>query len=159
MPSYETLDIIADAYIPLLALLSIALIMTPLWQSRWWLTALRLLNFTLFAAIAYGIMFLDTWLNIWGAVGLDYSTHTAVASLLVVFLTSICSRLSPLWLSSLAAYLLLMRYQGYHTTHDIMTTVLALSVPAWAVATYSSHLSPLGKANNSSSQKFPAESN
>lgn len=79
MPNYETLDSIADAYIPLLATFSLVFIVVPLLQSRRRIAALRLLAIALLLVSAYGLMFLDARLNIWALFDLDFSTHTAVA--------------------------------------------------------------------------------
>lgn len=40
---YETLDTIADAYIPLLALLTLGLFVSGLWVAQWKLSAMKFL--------------------------------------------------------------------------------------------------------------------
>ena len=133
MPSYETLDTIADSYTPLLAIVSLALILTPLFKTQWRLAGWRLLTVVLVLSIAYGLMFIDGLFNLWPSFGLDYSTHTAVALVLVSFLATNKPRLSTLWFGSFVAYVLLMLYQGYHTVSDIVVTGVAVIVPAWLV--------------------------
>lgn len=123
MPSYETLDTIADAYTPLLALAALVLLMSPLFAQRWQVLRVRISRLGAGALVAYGLMFLDNRLVIWPALGLDYSTHTAVALVLVMFLAAHSRKARlPGWLS-LFAYLLLMLYQRYHTVGDIASTL------------------------------------
>lgn len=133
MPSYETLDTIADAYTPLLVIVSLAFIVVALFRAQWRVAGLRLLTVSVVVTIAYGLMFFDARFNIWSTFGLDYSTHTAVALVLVAFLTANRPRLTVLWVGSLIAYVLLMLYQGYHTVSDITVTAAVVIVPTWLV--------------------------
>ena len=94
------------------------------WQS---LGTRSLLIFT-GALIAYGLMFLDNKLQLWPALGLDYSTHTAVALVLVVYLLANSPKAPWFWLTSLVGYVLLMLYQRYHTVADIMTTAIVVAI-------------------------------
>jgi hypothetical protein len=136
MPDYETLDTIADAYIPALALFSLIAIAISAIQGQWQIAALRLLTILIFAVIAYGFMFIDSWLKLWPALELDYSTHTAVSLVLVIFLSVINKKLAVFWLVSFIAYALLMLYQQYHTLADIVTTAVVVIVPTWLIAAY-----------------------
>ncbi len=136
MPDYETLDTIADAYIPVLALYSVFVIAISAMRSRWRTAALRLLTILIFAAVAYGFMFIDSWLGLWPAFGLDYSTHTAVSLVLVIFLSVTNKKLAVFWLVSFIAYVLLMLYQRYHTLADIVSTAVVVIVPTWLITTY-----------------------
>lgn len=131
MLSYETLDKIADSYNPVLAFITIGFIGMALFKKQWRLFLTRLLSFIAIVLVAYGLMFLDVSKNIWGAVGLDYSTHTAVAIGFVAFLVINASsrKISAVWIFSFLSYALLMRYQRYHTFADIVTTALAVSMP------------------------------
>jgi hypothetical protein len=135
MPNYETLDRVADSYIPLLAIVSLGSIVVAAVKAEWRMAGLRLLTIGALLAIAYGLMLVDRRLSIWSRFGLDYSTHTAVALVLVAFLAASKPRLSPVWWSSLIAYVLLMLYQGYHTLSDIIVTGVVVVVvgPAWLV--------------------------
>jgi hypothetical protein len=142
MPNYETLDTIADAYIPILALFSLIAIAIPATQHRRKVATQRLLKILIFAAIAFGLMFIDSWLGLWPAFGLDYSSHTAVSLVLVIFLSLINKKLIIFWMVSFIAYLLLMRYQQYHTFADMVTTTVAVIIPTWMVAAYFYHLWP-----------------
>lgn len=128
MPDYETLDNIADAYVPLLALLSLFSLSRTAYLSRWRQLATDTALFVSILLIAYGLMFLDNYLGIWPAFGLDYSTHTAVALALVIFLMSSTKHYSAYLLGSLVLYFLLMLYQGYHSLADILTTAVVVSL-------------------------------
>ncbi len=131
MLSYQTLDSIADAYIPLLAFVAIAFIIVALIRKEWQLAVRRFFSVLSGLGIAYGLMFIDNALRIWSRQGLDYSTHTAVALVLITFLVFCSKPLSLLWLGSFATYVLLMLYQGYHTVADIISTVAVVGALNW----------------------------
>lgn len=128
MPSYATLDAIADAYTPLLALACLVLLLRPLRALQWQALGLRMASLAAGALIAYGLMYVDNRLAIWSMAGLDYSTHTAVALVLTMFLSMHWPKARwPGWLS-LCVYGLLMLYQQYHTVADIISTAAAVGV-------------------------------
>ena len=129
MPSYETLDTLADAYNPLLAAISLLLVVSRLLRAQWRPAALGLAGFAAVAVVAYGLMFLDTYWGVWPAFGLDYSTHTATALGLVMLLTLQTRTVPLLWFGSLLCYVLLMLYQRYHTLADIVTTAVVVVIP------------------------------
>lgn len=128
MPSYATLDAIADAYTPLLALACLVLLLRPLRALQWRVLCLRLASLAAGAFVAYGLMFLDNRLAIWPTVRLDYSTHTAVALVLAIFLARRWPASRLLCWMSLCAYGLLMLYQRYHTAADILSTAAVVAV-------------------------------
>ncbi|WP_368563446.1 hypothetical protein [Pseudoxanthomonas sp. UTMC 1351] len=134
MPSFETLDAIADVYTPLLGVLSIAVIVVGGFRKQWQLTGLRLLAFAVALVLTYGLMILDARYQLWPALGLDYSTHTALALTLVIFLAMNTPRRKFVWYGSLVCYVLLMLYQGYHGLADIVTTAVVVGVPMAVVA-------------------------
>jgi hypothetical protein len=136
MPSYETLDAIADSYTPSLALISLALIAAGLWRARWRLAGTRAVAFATVASVAYGLMFLDRHLSLWSAVGLDYSTHTAVSLGLVIFLVFSAPKLWVIWIGSFLGYVSLMLYQRYHTISDIATTSAVVGIPVGLAIAY-----------------------
>src|SRR5690606_41036687 len=112
-----TLDKIADAYVPLLAIAFLGgLAGIAFRKPNERQVLLRVfLFFVGLLLVSYGLMFLDNAMGIWPAVGLDYSTHTAVALTLVL---SLCGLARPFWkllASSFVLYALLMLYQKYHT--------------------------------------------
>jgi hypothetical protein len=133
---YQTLDNIADSYIPMLAIIAFfASIFVPSgFHSRIKITIYRLGCVCTLLSVAYGFMFLDNTYAIWPNLGLDYSTHTAVSSVLVLFLILLIPLLSVLWITSLVVYYILMIYQQYHTISDIISTDIVLfSVIAFIV--------------------------
>lgn len=129
MPSHEALSAVADVYTPLLALTALSLIGIAARKRQWRRAGRQLATIVSGLALAFGLMVLDEWFRIWPAFGLDYSTHTGVALVLVVFLVAWQAHLAALWIASLIAYLALMRYQDYHTVADMVTTVAVLIVP------------------------------
>jgi hypothetical protein len=131
---YETLDSFADAYVPLIAVASALHLVQSAIARRWRLVRRQGVLLLAGLAVAYGLMFLDAALSIWPTFGLDYSTHTAVALVLVIFLCSLSVKLIPVWGASLMLYLALMLYQEYHTLADILTTILVVDLLYWPIA-------------------------
>lgn len=127
MLNYQQLDLIADSYTPLLAAIWLSSALWPLRQRRWPTAARNLASGLVAAAIVYGLMFVDLWLALWPRWALDYSTHSALAIALVVQLWWLLPRQRWLWLTSLLAYAGLMRYQGYHSWGDMVTTCLVVA--------------------------------
>lgn len=152
MPSYETLDAIADAYNPLLALVSLLLIAARVFRTRWKLAGVGMAGFMAVALVSYGLMFLDRHLGIWPAFGLDYSTHTATAFGLVILLSIEARRLAALWSISFICYVLLMLYQRYHTVTDVVTTAVVVGFPLVLILLY---LHRLGCMNTDSPNAGP----
>lgn len=99
--------------------------------------------------IAYGLMWLDNAYRFWPVLGLDYSTHTAVAFALCTTIFTISRPLRLVVVASLAAYVLLMLYQQYHTVEDIASTLVVVAIPVCALA-YA-----LQRVANSSSKPSP----
>ena len=129
---FETLDSIADSYIPLLAIVFFVglvgrAVKSPTereFMARVFVFFLGLL------LVSYGIMFLDNEIHIWPSLDLDYSTHTAVSLTLVM---SICVLARQFWkvvICSFVLYALLMLYQKYHTVLDIASTVVPIVLSA-----------------------------
>ena len=128
MLNYEILDTIADTYIPALAAISLYSLTRTATLSRWRLLGIHSSVIVIGLLIAYGLMFFDAVSGAWPAFGLDYSTHTAVAFVTIVFLVIASNKYSVIWLASLSFYIFLMLYQGYHTITDILTTMLMISL-------------------------------
>lgn len=134
--SYQTLDTIADAYVPALAITALISMAAKLGQPR--LALKEFCAFLLLAFLAYGLMFMDTAHRLWASRGWDYSTHTAIAAACVWYLFWLHKSKRVLagffhqpwvyifWPLSLIGYLALMRYQQYHSWADMLTTLLAL---------------------------------
>ncbi|WP_420473933.1 hypothetical protein [Noviherbaspirillum sp. ST9] len=128
MPSYATLDAIADTYTPLLALACLVLLLRPLRALQWRVLGIRAASLAAGAFVAYGLMFMDNRLEIWPIAQLDYSTHTAVALVLAIFLTRYWPASRLICWVSLGAYGLLMLYQRYHSLADILSTAAVVAV-------------------------------
>ncbi len=146
--SYGTLDKLADAYVPLLALCVLTSIVAAIPQPRE--AFKRFCHVLWLIIVVYGLMFVDQTLHIWPKQGWDYSTHTAAAAACCWYLWHLKNNLKNsvkknvkkkpsalntffqsktvylFWPVSLLVYLGLMRYQGYHTWVDMVTTILAL---------------------------------
>lgn len=123
--SYAQLDAIADSVTPTLALMALACLLWPTDSQRQG-TRRRTGLLLIAVSLAYVWMLLDAWLALWPRLGLDYSTHTAVALALVMFLLQQRPRLAALWISILLGYAALMRLQDYHTVADMLSTALAV---------------------------------
>lgn len=122
--TYEQLDFIADCYIPLLLILFLAQVgrrMYCHWPER---------GAVVFACgylvgllvIVYGVMLLDNLVQLWPRMGLDYSTHTSVALVLVIGLSLVLPLMWRWFALSLLAYAGLMLYQQYHSVMDMVST-------------------------------------
>jgi len=136
--SYEFLDHLADAYNPVLAAAWLLLVGHALVFRRWRAALARVALGLGALLVAYGGMWLDDALGVWPSMGLDYSTHAAVALALCAALWVLARRSRIVVAVSLAAYCLLMVYQRYHTPADIASTLLVVAVPmagvVWCLA-------------------------
>jgi hypothetical protein len=135
--SYETLDSIADAYIPILLGLFLAGLVGKLYKNinSYRLVFVKFLYSIVLLIISYSIMFFDNATRLFPMLGLDYSTHTAVALSLVY---ALCLLLANRWMvfaSSMLMYAGLMLYQGYHTIADVVVTAAVISLFAFGVYT------------------------
>lgn len=127
--TYYQLDQIADSYIPLLGVVTFCFFVKQLLSGGRESVLLDFSTTVLGAVYIYCLMYLDTWLGAFEAIGLDYSTHTALALVLVTTLSCIGEKMRILSLWSMALYCLLMLYQEYHSVLDILLTALV----AWPV--------------------------
>lgn len=126
--SWETLDAIADSVIPVLGL--IALIWPWLrWRGSRRHAALNITVTLLSVGFDYMLSALDGKFGWWPSVGLDFSTHTAIAIALIVALSSIKPSTWTVWTAILLGYFVLMVYQSYHTWADIGTTAAVVAPP------------------------------
>ena len=141
MLTYQQLDTFADSYIPLLGTIVLGSVIMTIRAGDSY-TRLNKHAATLVSVIlVYGLMLIDAQLQIWPRFGLDYSTHTALATVLVI---SIARQVGDLvnshsdrftywsWiiflLLTLVGYFALMIYQQYHGLADIVST-FGLIVP------------------------------
>lgn len=135
MLGYETLDKIADSCIPLLAVVFlisvvIRLIVIPNDRKR---TGKVFLYGLLLLIVSYALMFLDRSFKLWPAIGLDYSTHTAVSLSLVIPLCLLFKKYRALFIIIQIAYMALMLYQGYHSVTDVLVTAAPISLIAFVI--------------------------
>lgn len=135
MPSYETLDLVADAHNPLLGLLWIALVARAASMRRWRTCVHRAARGLLCLFVAYGLAHVDAQAGLWPRLGLDYSTHAAVAVAMVATLLAISRVAGWAAVATFALYVPLMLHQGYHGVGDVLSTAAAVGVvvvpPAW----------------------------
>ena len=131
--SYETLDSIADAYIPILLGLFMAGLIGNLYKNinSYRLVFVKFLYLIVLLIISYAIMFFDNATKLFPMLGLDYSTHTAVALSLVYALCLLLANRRIVFAFSMFMYSGLMLYQGYHTILDIIITASLISVFAF----------------------------
>lgn len=120
--------LVADAYIPALLLACLAIIADAARLGEWRRVVLRLTSVLSGAGIAFGVGWLDSRYGFWPRLGMDYSTHTAVALVLGLFLLLNLRRGRWLGLGSLPAYGLLMGYLGYHSVADMLSTAVVVAV-------------------------------
>lgn len=126
--NWQTLDAIADSVNPVLGI--IALVWPWLrWRGSWRQAASNVLVTLLSVAYAYAMSALDARFGWWPSIGLDFSTHTAIAIALVVSLCSIKPSTWVAWTAVLLGYFVLMVYQRYHTPADILTTAVVIAPP------------------------------
>jgi hypothetical protein len=118
----KSLAIICDLYNPLLLIISLFLIykQKAILQS--------IVFFLWIIIVAYGLMFIDIKLDLWKTFSLDYSTHTATAVGMIVFIGVLIK--APLRIAmlvfSLALYAVLMKVLGYHGYLDVITTTIVV---------------------------------
>lgn len=124
--TYEQLDVVADAYIPILILVSIATLVTIVRKrsTKDIYNVLIVLAGGIFQT--YAVMILDNALGLWPLLNLDYSTHTSLALVFVVYLAFISSHLFVCAVGSMLFYIALMLYQEYHSLLDVLVTTIAI---------------------------------
>ena len=136
MPANLSLALLADCYIPLLLLGCVYAIArapvgaaarneSPMFGLPQTIGIALLLSGLL---IAFGLGWLDRRLGFWPGLGMDYSTHTAVALALGLFLLVQLKHGRWLGLLSLPGYGVLMGYLGYHSAGDMLSTSAAITL-------------------------------
>ena len=86
MLSYQQVDFIADAYIPILLVAALILIFHKVYLGELGKAKSASLKLIVSIAWIYGLMVVDNIFKIWPYFALDYSTHTALALALISFL-------------------------------------------------------------------------
>ena len=127
--TYRLLDAVADAFNPLLALLGLA---APfLGRSR---PRGSTFAYFLVAGLSLGVVYLvralDERHGLWSAVGLDYSTHSAFATAIVVAMAAFRRRWWAPLVLALAAYFALELAMGYHDVLDILSSSALVAIAA-----------------------------
>ena len=149
--TYQQLDAIADSYIPLLGILSLLCFVRKGFSSGVRSAFIDVVTTFFGALYIYTLMFADKYLGAFASIGLDYSTHTALALVFVVTLSFIGKTVRFITIISMLSYCLLMLYQGYHTVADIMLTgLLVLPVLVW--------LKSLPRSKNKPNKAFKSDS-
>ncbi len=132
--NYDKLALIADAYIPLLALATVILFLYIYFKidnrDKYYKKVFSNISTTCMGVIViYAFMFIDIKLNVFSMMGLDYSTHTALALVFVVTLSFIHKQVMWIVVVSMFLYGALMIYQEYHTFYDILITAILVLPP------------------------------
>jgi hypothetical protein len=122
--TYQQLDAIADSYVPLLGILTLLWFVKKGFSSGVKLALADAGTMLLGAIYIYILMFVDKYLGAYASIGLDYSTHTALALVFVTTLSFISKNVRVVTVTSMVLYCLLMLYQGYHSVADILLTGL-----------------------------------
>lgn len=136
MTNYEVLDLVADSYNRVLGLLWLATMAIAMWQRAWRCTLYRAIFGTALVSVARLLEIADWYSGAFPGAGLDYSSHTAIALGMVVYLAVVWKQHWIWWWTSMACYLGLVLYQRYHTLDDVIVTAI-VSAPliaafAWA---------------------------
>jgi len=127
MLTFEQLDFIADLYIPVLVLISLYFLVKMFCFKIFFKALVQTALMGGAVAFIYCLMFVDRYFLIWESLGLDYSTHTALALVFIVFLAFKSFRLMLFVLLSMLLYAGLMVYQDYHSILDIVSTGMAVT--------------------------------
>lgn len=135
--NFETLDTIADAYIPLLFIFTLAISTYSLWKNRDLLKP-RVFSLIYISIVVYGCRYLDEYFQLFKRFNWDYSTHTAASALLATLLCVLIPKYRFPLIFSLVGYFYLMLYQEYHTLIDIGTTLI-LVLPLGCAGIYAAH--------------------
>jgi len=112
--------------VPMLALMILGLLLHSAIRQGLKKTLTHIAGLFLSVAVVYIFMFIDKALALWQGLGLDYSTHTALALVLAVFLIHMQTRLVVFSLISTLLYWGLMVFQNYHTVLDILSTFVVV---------------------------------
>jgi hypothetical protein len=148
--TYEQWDVIADAFNPILLIVTLFVPLLARSSYRggrgcfYFATAISL-------AAMYFLSWVDHRLQLWRAVGWDYSTHTGLAIVLVVSLLFWKRSVGLVTVVAFVGYAVLMLYQKYHTVVDIVSTLLV--VASFSVATHLAATSRAARGTVAQEQK------
>ena len=122
----DALAILADAYIPALAVIIIYQLADAAKHRKHRFLSSSATYLVLATMYIYVLRFLDTHYLWWPQWQLDYSTHTALAWVFVIQLCGTSERQRFFATSSLCFYGALMSHMGYHNLNDMITTSIAV---------------------------------
>lgn len=120
--TYENLDRIAGAFVPAQAVLVLVYLLCCMATRRFRLAGRLAMLFAIGLVLVYGMMLADNRFGFWRLIGLDYSTHMAIALMLTIVLLVALRRLWLFWTALALAYLALCVHQRYHSVEDIVAT-------------------------------------
>ena len=119
MFTYQRLDFIADSYIPVLFFISLFIFAVDIFRNGFKKHCLQLGSVVLSVLIVYLVMAVDNRFEIWPKFDLDYSTHTALALVFVIFLSSRGTLALTLSVLSFVLYIALMRLFAFKGVEKI----------------------------------------
>ena len=120
----HALAVAADIYNPILLILSLFIVIYQ-WRKG---AKSYALEFFAIVALVYGWMFVDKWLGLWSYFHLDFSTHTATALAMIIFMSWASAVRFALLFITLIIYAELMVYLNYHSWADIFSTGVFVAV-------------------------------
>jgi hypothetical protein len=132
MLTYQQWDTVADSYIPLLVIIFLGLSFKEINLSDIKASIHNFCRTLLCVCCAYAFMAIDAYFEFWPKLGLDFSTHTALA---LAFVVDLSLRSTPLRLFSCISILLygyLMWFQKYHSIADMLSTT-AVMLPVFVL--------------------------
>lgn len=132
MLTYAQWDVIADAYIPCLAFILLAQMIYTLYLQQYRQLTGHVIIALLLITTVYIIRYIDNITQTWASFGLDYSTHTALALVILIAIGKFknMSKTNTYYflICSFAAYIFLMKWMNYHTVMDMLTTFVFLLI-------------------------------
>lgn len=124
------LALLADLFNPLWAGVSLWLCFTHRHKTEQprKLIVRQIAFFTLGLLVIVGLAWMDQRLGLWPQYSLDYSTHTALALLFTLFITSTWGSGGWGWWGVWVLYTGLMVWLEYHSLADILTTAFIVGL-------------------------------
>lgn len=119
------LAIVADAYTPLLALVSVGYLKT-------FINRTVIIRFMMAYAYVYTVAFVEFYFGWWAAMGADFSSHTAAVMVLVIALLRVNLSVAISAVLSVFIYAYIMTLLNYHSWFDVLTTML-VCLPCWCL--------------------------
>lgn len=126
---FRVLDLLADGtnFILIGWLLAVLFLKTKSGAANWknWLAV------ALCVAIVYIVKSIDSKLHIWESAHLNYSTHSALAAVLVLSICFLDRARRALAIGFLLTYEVLQMLLGFHSLLDILSTLLVIAPITW----------------------------